>query len=58
MSITAEVVSYATDPSIEVQTKAFLKELNSGDGKPMETMTPEEARQVLVGAQKSVKVDL
>jgi acetyl esterase len=58
MSITAEVVNYATDPSIEVQTKAFLKELNSGDGKPMETMTPSEARQVLVGAQKSVSVDL
>ena len=58
MSITAEVVNYATDPSIEVQTKAFLKELNSGDGKPMETMTPQEARQVLVGAQKSVSVDL
>jgi acetyl esterase/lipase len=58
MSNTAEVVNYATDPSIEVQTKAFLKELNSGDGKPMETMTPEEARQVLVGAQKSVEVDL
>ena len=58
MSITAEVVNYATDPSIEVQIKAFLKELNSGDGKPMETMTPSEARQVLVGAQKSVSVDL
>jgi acetyl esterase len=58
MSITAEVVNYATDPSIEVQTKAFLKALNSGDGKPMETMTPQEARQVLVGAQKSVSVDL
>ena len=58
MSITAEVVNYATDPSIEVQTKAFLKELNSGDGKPMETMTPDEARQVLVGAQKSVQVNL
>jgi acetyl esterase len=58
MSITAEVVNYATDPSIEVQTKAFLKELNSGDGKPMETMTPEEARVVLIGAQSSVSVDL
>ncbi|OQP45863.1 alpha/beta hydrolase [Niastella yeongjuensis] len=58
MSITAEVVNYATDPSIEVQTKEFLKALNSAGGKPMETMTPEEARQVLVGAQKSVTVDL
>jgi acetyl esterase/lipase len=58
MSITAEVANYATDPSIEVQTKAFLKALNSGDGKPIETMTPEDARQVLVGAQKSVNVDV
>lgn len=58
MSITAEVANYATDPSIEVQTKAFLKALNSGDGKPIETMTPEDARQVLVGAQRSVNVDV
>jgi acetyl esterase len=36
----------------------FLNELNAGDGKPMEQLTPEEARQVLVGAQKSVEVDL
>jgi len=58
MSITAEVAHYATDPSIEVQVKAFLKALNSGGGKPMETMTPVEARKVLEGAQTSVSVDL
>ncbi|MBO9203288.1 MULTISPECIES: alpha/beta hydrolase [Niastella] len=58
MSITAEVMNYATDPSIEVQTKAFLKALNTSGGQPIETLTPEDARQVLVGAQKSVNVDV
>ncbi|SIS59401.1 Acetyl esterase/lipase [Filimonas lacunae] len=48
----------ATDPAIESNTKAFLNVLNSGTGKPMEQMTPTEARAVLVGAQNSVKVDL
>lgn len=36
----------------------FLTQLNSGGGKPMEQMEPKEAREVLVGAQKSVEVDL
>lgn len=51
------VADYAADPQIERQTKAFLKALNSGGGKPMETMQPAEARKVLEGAQSSVKVD-
>ena len=50
-------LDYASDPAIESRTKAFLKALNSGDGKPMETMTPTEARGVLEGAQ-SMEVDL
>jgi acetyl esterase/lipase len=48
----------AKDPAIETRTKAFLNMLNSGGGKPMETMTPGDARKVLEGAQSSVKVDL
>ena len=52
------VADYATDKSIEVQTKAFLKALNTGGGKPMETMAPDEARKVLEGAQSSVQVDV
>ncbi|WP_276486035.1 alpha/beta hydrolase [Paraflavitalea pollutisoli] len=52
------VADYATDPAIEVETKAFLKALNTSGGKPMETMQPGEARKVLEGAQTSVKVDL
>lgn len=45
------------DPRIFTEVRTFLQALNSGDGKPMELLSPEEARQVLVGAQKSVEVD-
>jgi acetyl esterase len=54
----ATVADYATDPAIEVQTKSFLKALNSSGGKPMETLQPAEARKVLEGAQISVKADV
>jgi acetyl esterase len=52
------VIDYAKDTAIESKTKAFLKMLNSSGGKPMETLTPTEARAVLEGAQKSVQVDV
>ncbi|NSL90889.1 alpha/beta hydrolase [Chitinophaga solisilvae] len=52
------IIDAANDPAIERETKAFLQALNSGDGKPMELMTPVEARAVLTGAQKSVQVDI
>jgi acetyl esterase/lipase len=45
------------DPRIFTQVRSFLKALNSGDGKPLEQLSPADARQVLVGAQKSVTVD-
>lgn len=48
----------AVDPAIDFRIREFLKALNSSGGKPMETMSPHEAREVLVGAQKSVKLDL
>jgi acetyl esterase len=51
------VKDFATDPNIESRIKSFLKELNSGGGKPMEETKPAEARKVLEGAQTSVKVD-
>lgn len=46
-----------TDPSIQSQTREFLKALNSGGGKPLEQLSPADARQVLVGAQESVEAD-
>ncbi|KOS05573.1 alpha/beta hydrolase [Flavobacterium akiainvivens] len=52
-----QIVPVAIDPAISLQTKQFLAALNSGGGDPLETMSPEDARLVLVGAQNSVSVD-
>lgn len=52
------VLDPAKDPAIERQVKAFLNALNSGGGKPLEQMTPTDARAVLTGAQTSVTVDI
>jgi len=51
-----EVADYATDLNINVATREFLKILNSG-GKPLEELSKEDARNVLINAQASVKVD-
>ncbi len=48
----------AENPTVERHVRAFLKALNSSGGKPLETMSPADARQVLVGAQASVKLEL
>jgi acetyl esterase/lipase len=53
----SQVQDYATDPRIDQGTKAFLKVLNSG-GPPLESLPKEDARNVLVNAQASVKVDV
>jgi acetyl esterase/lipase len=54
-----ELISdYSTDPHLSRQVKAFLKELNSGGGAPIETLSKEAARKVLVDAQAAVAVDL
>lgn len=45
------------DPQILREIREFLYALNNSGGKPLETLTPQEARQVLVDAQKSVEVD-
>jgi acetyl esterase len=52
-----KVLEVADDPRLSREVKAFLKLLNSG-GVALETLTPLEARQVLVDAQASVQVDL
>ncbi len=58
MNTETKMVDFAADPHIERQTKEFLTKLNSDNSTPMEKMSPEEARKVLEGAQKSLKVDL
>jgi acetyl esterase len=52
-----KVLEVADDPRLSKEVKAFLALLNSG-GMPLEALTPLEARQVLVDAQASIKVDL
>src|SRR5688572_29822364 len=45
------------DPRIFTGVRKFLKALNSGKGKPIEQLSPADARKVLVDAQRSVTVD-
>ncbi|MHC8406954.1 alpha/beta hydrolase [Pseudomonas sp. TMB3-21] len=50
--------SAAGSPGVEHNTQAFLEALAAGGGKPLEQLSPKDARAVLTGAQASVKVDL
>ncbi|MGP6419848.1 alpha/beta hydrolase fold domain-containing protein [Pseudomonas putida] len=43
---------------VEHNTQAFLDVLNAGTGKPIEQLTPKDARAVLIGAQSGVKLTL
>src|SRR3954452_8084978 len=45
------------DRRILKEIRAFLKVLNSGNGKPMEELSPADARKVLIDTQNSVAVD-
>jgi acetyl esterase/lipase len=59
LTLAASISSaYAAEPVAEHQTQAFLNALNAGGGKPLEQLSPKDARAVLTGAQASVKVDL
>ena len=46
------------DSDVEHNTQAFLDALNSGSGKPIEQLSPKDARAVLTGAQAGVKLTL
>lgn len=54
----AQVQDYATDPHLAHGVKEFLKALNSAEGPALETLSKEDARQVLIGAQAAFDVDL
>ena len=57
-TLSAQTLDPSKDPNIDSGTKTFLNALNSGGGKPIEQLSPKEARAVLTGAQESVKVDV
>jgi hypothetical protein len=48
----------AQNPTVEHNVRAFLKALNSSGGPPLETLSPADARKVLVDAQASVNLEL
>lgn len=49
--------SAAKDERISKDIRDFLTELNSSGDAPVESLAPDEARQVLIGAQDSVRFD-
>jgi len=53
-----QALPYQNDPRLSVATKEFLSLLNAPGGSPLESLGVLEAREVLVGAQSSVEVDL
>lgn len=53
----AQIKDYATDEHLSPAVKIFLKTLNTG-GPGLETLSPVQARQVLVDVQAAYKVDL
>jgi acetyl esterase/lipase len=57
MSQHNKIVKAETDPRILTEIRKFLKALNSGPGKPMEQLSPADARKILVDAQNSATVD-
>ncbi|WP_348748572.1 alpha/beta hydrolase [Pseudomonas rhodesiae] len=50
--------AFAATGEVEHNTQAFLDTLNAGTGKPIEQLTPKDARAVLAGAQAGVKLTL
>ena len=55
-NITKKIYHFSEDPAISKGTKEFLSALNTG-GPGLETLSPSDARQILVGAQNSVEID-
>ncbi len=53
-----KIADYATDARLSREVRAFLTQLNTAGGPPIETLSKEAARQVLADAQAAVTVDL
>jgi len=54
-NVNAQVQDYATDPHLSPAVRTFLKAIHGGPG--IETLSKEDARKVLEGAQASVQYD-
>jgi hypothetical protein len=51
-------INAAGSPGVECNTQAFLETLAAGGGKPIEQLSPTDARAVLADVQAGVKLDL
>lgn len=58
LALAVNSVFAAGSPGVEHNTQAFLEALANGGGKPLEQLSPKDARAVLSGAQASVKLEL
>lgn len=58
VALASSIASAAGSPGVEHNTQAFLEVLAKGGGQPLETLSPADARQVLVGAQAGAKLPL
>ena len=54
-NVHAQMQDYATDPNLTPAVRTFLKAIHGGPG--IETLSKEDARKVLEGAQSSVQFD-
>lgn len=55
-ALVSGVALAAGSPGVERNTEAFLEALAKNGGKPIESLSPADARQVLAGAQKGAKL--
>lgn len=55
-ALVASIAFAAGSPGVEQNTQKFLETLEKGGGKPIEQLSPTEARAVLTGAQKGAKL--
>ena len=58
LALLSQAASAAGNPNVDHEVQAFLQKLEAGGGKPIEQLTPVEARKVLAGAQSGVKLTL
>jgi acetyl esterase/lipase len=56
LSLAASAALAAGSPGVEHNTQAFLEALAKGGGQPLETLSPADARAVLIGAQAGAKL--
>ena len=58
LSLAVASAMAAGNPAVEQDTQKFLETLAAGKGKPIEQLSPADARAVLAGAQSGVKLQL